>query len=149
MRTSVNQFIDDLIDTYKFAPLPEEERIAAREYFTQNIPSHLNIQGGGALYADDGVQLCSSYNRIVVGDYGAYIEIDKIGIKKENLTLEFGQEWRVYDVNEKDKVNFVWLTTKGYTSYIKVKYQKKPVHYADYKVGYYYVSVFDVISQKN
>ena len=87
----------------------------------------------------DGVLLCYNYDRIVIGDYGAFIEFSKPALPLECMP---GQEYRMYDDRYKNKVKYDWLTTEKHIS--KIYHQKRTVSYADYKVGKYYISVHEV-----
>ena len=44
------------------------------EYFQSNIPEFLSTDGGGALFTCFGSKVCEQYDRIVIGDYGAFVE---------------------------------------------------------------------------
>ena len=127
-----------LAKKYGYKPLPAELSSKYRSYFKENIPEFLNVDGGKMLSAD-GVLLCYTYDRIVIGDYGAFIEFSKPALPLECMP---GQEYRMYDSRYKDKVKYDWLTTEKHIT--KVYHQKRTVKYADYKVGKYYVSVHEV-----
>ncbi len=63
-----------LAEKYKYKPLPDDLSEKYRDYFTANIPSFLRLDGGGAIYTSNGSLICNAYQRIVVGDYGAFVE---------------------------------------------------------------------------
>ncbi len=89
-------------------------------------------------YSPDGTLVATSCNRIVEINGNPFYEIDSISIQKCNLVVEFGEEWRVYDPEWKDKVKFIILTTKSFDD-IQIYYCKIAVAGKDYKQGYYYV----------
>ena len=128
----------ELADKYGYRPLSPELSKKYRKFYIDNIPEGLSLTGGGVL-TFNGTVLCDSYDRIVVGDYGAFIEFSKPGAE---FVCTPGQEFRMYDDRYKNKVKYDWLTIKGMN--IKIYHQKRTVKYADYKVGKYYVSVHDV-----
>lgn len=95
------------------------------------------------LYSPNGILIASAYKRVVIGDFGAYIEIDPTMVIKENLIVKEGQEFRIGDPKYKDIVKYNWLTVIGDKN-VKVYYQKRTVLYADYKVGMIYISPYEV-----
>ena len=130
-----------LAEKYKYKPLPEELSKKYREFYEEHIPRFLDLNGGGALKTSKGTLLCNSYDRIVIGDYGAFIEYSEPATE---YVCKKGQEFRMQDPNYKDRVKYDWLTAKD-SSGIKIYHQKRTVTYADYKVGKYYVSVHEVM----
>ena len=90
------------------------------------------------LYTPNGILIATAYKRVVIGDFGAYVEIDTQDILKNNLIVKAGQEYRIGDPRYKDTVKYNWLTVIGDED-IKVYFQKKTVLYADYKVGMIYI----------
>lgn len=136
-----------LAEKYKYKPLPGGLSEKYREFFTENIPYFLSAAGGGALYTCCGCMICKSYRRIVVGDYGAFVEFGEEDLPSSDEAPAFkiapGQEYRVNDERYAKNVKYVWLTTDDLSG-IKIYRQKKGVSYADYKPGMYYVSVHEV-----
>lgn len=128
----------ELAKKYKYKKLPKEESVKYREIYKQNIPSFLSISGGGKLFTMNGTLLCNNYDRIVIGDYGAFIEFSKPANK---LVIEKGQEYRLTEQYKNVKYN--WVTIND-GSHIKIYHQRKTVIYADYLVGKFYVSVHEV-----
>ena len=134
-----NRLEDKMADMYNYQPLPLPLSISCKEEYIKNIPPHLNINGGEKLYTTNGTLICNNYQRIVVGDYGAYIEFDSPATQ---LYIEKGQEYRLEE--RYNHIKYVWLTIPD-GSNVKIYHQRHTVAYADYKVGKYYVSVYEVI----
>lgn len=132
-----------LAEKYKYKPLPGDLSDKYRDYFLGNIPSFLRLDGGGALYTDSGSIICESYQRIVIGDYGAFVEF---GEPANDFVVAPGQEYRMNDERYSKHVKYIWLTVDD-NSNIKIYYQKKRVTYADYLPGKYYVSVHEVFQK--
>lgn len=128
----------ELAKQYKYKKLPAEESIKYREIYKQNIPNFLSISGGGKLFTLNGTLLCNNYDRIVIGDYGAFIEFSKAA---SPLVIEKGQEYRLTEQFKNVKYN--WVTIDD-NSHIKIYHQRGTVSYADYRVGKFYVSVHKV-----
>ena len=92
----------------------------------------------------DGTLLCTKFERIVIGDYGAFIEIAPEHMVLNNLKVKEGQEFRINDEKYSLHVKYHWYTAKD-NSDCKVYFQQKTVTYADYKPGMYYISPYEVI----
>lgn len=88
--------------------------------------------------------ICKSYIRIVIGDYGAFVEFNEPNYSAYMIAP--GEEYRINDPAYKDKVKYLWLTIKD-NSCIKIYYQKKSVDYADYRPGMLYVSIHEVFDK--
>lgn len=132
-----------LAEKYKYKSLSKELSEKYRNFFRENIPSFLNVSGAtNPLYTLNGTQICSGYNRIVIGDYGAFIEFSEEHISS-NFVIKRGQEYRVNDDRYKNNVKYIWLTIDD-NSDIKIYLQKRKVSYADYKPKKYYISVHEV-----
>lgn len=137
-----------LAEKYKYKPLPDDLSVKYRQFFTENIPPHLDIShsripgGKNPLFTINGSMVCTDYNRIVVGDYGAFVEFDP-HYEGTNFIIAPGQEYRVNDERYSQNVKYIWLTIND-GSRIKIYKQKKRVAYADYLPEKYYVSVHEV-----
>ena len=127
---------------YGYAPLSSELSKKYREYFQSNIPEFLSTDGGGALFTCFGSKVCEQYDRIVIGDYGAFVEFSH---RPEDTVFIIapGQEYRADEQKYTRNIKYYWLTIDD-GSGIKIYLQKRGVDYADYKPGKYYVSVHEV-----
>ena len=131
-----------LAEQYHYKKLPLEVSKMCRELYQKNIPSNLFINGGNSIYTFHGTLIANYYNRIVIGDYGAFIEIQEIN--KDKLIIQLGQEYRSKEGYS--NIKYEWLTYND-GSNIKIYYQKNIVDYADYQPGMYYVSVHEVLAK--
>lgn len=87
----------------------------------------------------DGVLICSDYTRIVVGDYGAYLECTPEQLLVA-LTVPEKQQWRLdknFLSSKNINIKYEWYEYQG----VKVYLQCNTVKYADYQPGFYYISV--------
>lgn len=119
-------------DYYK--PLPEDESKIIREYYA----SMIDLPLGGAEtkicnYCD--TLIGNGYTRIVVGDYGPYMEFSEEQIVKDNIT----QRW---PGKPKRPVRYIWMHTKD-EKRTKIYWQQQTVEYADYRPGYYYMDILN------
>ena len=99
-----------------------------RNFFLENIPSYLKIDGDNScLYTKKGSLVCRRYNRIVIGDYGAFVEFSKEDVG-EDFPIKDGQEYRIFDRKYSKNVKYLWYTIND-GSDIKIYYQKRKVDY--------------------
>ncbi len=137
-------FLTKLADKYQYQPLVKDLSAMVRKIYWDAIPEFLECHGGTTeLVSSCGTTVTTGYKRIVIGDYGAYVEFDVGG----DFMIKAGQEYRVNDPNFSKKVKYIWLTTRD-TSDVKIYLQKKRVPYADYQPQKYYVSVHEVYERK-
>ena len=88
------------------------------------------------LYLKDKTLFANSFIRVVHGERGDYIELTKDQILLPLASKFYNENWE-----SKNSTDFYyyWLYPIGYPE-IKVYKQCKTVKYADYKIGYYYIS---------
>lgn len=131
-----------LADKYHYAPLQEELSCKYRQFFLENIPDWLSVAGSTTpLFTKNGTKICDGYDRIVIGDYGAFVEFCSEPIETK-FVIRPGQEYRVDDRKYSKNVKYIWLTIDD-SSGIKIYKQRKRVTYADYLPKRYYVSVHE------
>lgn len=133
-----------LAEKYGYMPLPKELSKKYREYFEDNIPTYLRNGENKAITTANGSTIASGYNRIVIGDYGAFIEFDKEQANRKLFVIAPGQEYRINDPKYSN-IKYHWYTIDD-GSNVKIYYQRRKVLYADYKPGMYYVSVHEVLN---
>lgn len=130
---------EDLADEHNYKRLPQDKSDYYRKIWAENLPEGLDINGADIdIYTANGDLICSGYNRIVIGDYGAFIEYLPEQANKEEYCIKEGQEYRVNNPRYMYNVKYNWLTIKD--TDLKIYEQKKTVSYADYKAGRYYIS---------
>jgi hypothetical protein len=89
----------------------------------------------------DNLLIAEGYNGIVKTDEGEmYYEFEDSHIKKENIHIPARARWRV----NSDKAFYVEYRSNCQRN-VKLYHQLKLVSYADYKIGRWYISVYDVI----
>lgn len=133
----------ELAQKYNYKRLPSGLSHQMRKIYRINLPDFLSIDGDyDPLYTSNGSLICNGYRRIVIGDYGAFIEFDATEATK-NLIIQPGQEYRIMDPNYSKNVKYHWYTIPD-GSQIKIYHQIRRVSYADYVPGKYYVSPHEV-----
>lgn len=88
------------------------------------------------LYTRSGMLIATGYTRVVIGKRGPYIEFSDDQILKENIQVPEKEKYRL-DV---DYVYYHEYRTKQ--DFVKLYFQRKTVDYADYRVGFWYISPF-------
>jgi len=137
---------EKLAEEYKYKPFKGAIKELIRSIYTEEtLKLGFNLDGEDdvIIISPSGVKISNGYKRIVIGDYGAFLEIERTALFPDSIKVQSGQEYRINDPRFKDTVKYVWLTTKDSHS-IKIYLQKKEVDYADYKVGMIYVSPYEI-----
>lgn len=143
MREKILSFINELVKTYKYKPLPSDLSKIVREKYEKYIPAYIKESQKETLCSFGFLPVCRGYERIVIGDYGAYIEFSPEQACVENFVVEPGQQYRLEE-RYQETIKYIWYRM-DHSIDTKIYFQLHTVDYADYREGYYYVSVFDVI----
>lgn len=83
--------------------------------------------------------IARKYERVVIGQRGPYIEFTTNQILCDKLFIPKNQLYRLSD----PKIYYIEFRTND-DSNVKVYYQMRTVAYADYKIGYFYISPADL-----
>jgi hypothetical protein len=89
------------------------------------------------VYTLSGIKIASRYTRIVIGGRGPYMEFLDTDIEKEKLYIPEPEKYRL----SSSAVFFDEYRTLSQDN-VKVYFQKKLVDYADYLIGFWYISPF-------
>lgn len=130
--------IEELVKVYNYKKLPPELSASQRELYKEQLSSDFNINGdlNCELYYNN-IKISNGYNRIVIGDYGAYIEIAPKLMIKDNICTKPGQEYRFLERYK--NVKYYWYCLKEAQDF-KIYYQRNTVSYADYIPKMCYIS---------
>lgn len=120
-------------DFYK--PFPEADSWALRKHHREQAQK-FGLDKSKPLLSRSGVKISIGYNRIVIGDYGAYIEIKPDQMVMENIISRFNS------AAPNRPVKYIWMTTTARDA--KIYHQQATVKYADYVPGMYYVAPDEV-----
>ncbi len=90
-----------------------------------------------------GTVLAQRHERIVHGDRGDYVEIAEEHINRTVLTTPPRAEWR-HQPPWLDRVYYIEHRTMD-NSWLKIYEQRRLVDYADYRIGFWYVSAAKVV----
>lgn len=141
--------IAELVAKYNYSPLPPQLSIDQRKQYLEELPSNFKLEGNNECEIFSyGIKLSEGYDRIVIGDYGAYLEIAPERFFIENIEVTPGEEYRLKG-QYRNTIKYLWYCPKGHPE-IKIYAQLHRVKYADYKPGYFYISPFEVsVKEKN
>lgn len=92
-----------------------------------------------SLFTQSGLKLSDTYSRIVTGERGPYVEFYDTQINLKNISIPREQLYRLSDL----RVYYVEFRSNDLSN-IKIYYQLKTVAYADYRLGMFYISPFDL-----
>lgn len=113
----------------------KKESNKLRSYYKDQLTIPLGPSDLG-IYSPTGLLLSEGYDRIAIGDYGAYIECSFEKVIKENVRNKFPYNNAI--------VKYIWMVPRDYSS-VKIYYQQGTVSYADYKVGMFYFDPREVV----
>jgi len=85
------------------------------------------------------LQVATGYNRIVIGGRGPYVEFTEDQIRLESFHIPADQLYRLTD----KRVYYVEFRSND-ESNVKLYYQLQTVAYADYRIGMFYISPYDL-----
>lgn len=136
--------VPELIKKYNYKALPPElSKEQRRQYETELKPYFPHVLARDCeLYVRGPLKISDGYRRIVVGDYGAFIEFTPAQAVVENFEVAPGEEYRLKE-NYRHTVKYFWLCPKGCPD-VKIYFQQQRVDYADYQPMMFYVAPFDV-----
>jgi len=92
------------------------------------------------IFTEFGLKIANGYVRIVHGGRGDYMEFTDEQLVKENIFVPVQCRFRFS--SKKVYYNEYRTIDEGF---VKIYHQRKPVAYADYKVGLWYVSTNNIV----
>lgn len=119
-----------------YARLPLEDSILIREDYLSRLQIPVAGNNNTMFFTPSGTHVATGYIRVVVGDYGAYLEFSPDHLFMSKIEARFGQ-------TPDRPVKYIWMQSKD-ASQIKIYEQKRRVSYADYKPGLYYIAPQDL-----
>lgn len=135
---------EQLAHQYRYKPIPRTFFRDVRVEFENALPDWCDMAGDDIfLESAYGTVIANGYTRIVIGDYGAFVEMTPEQVRMDLLHVKEGQTYRIEDPRYAEHVKYLWYTAND-RSDVKVYLQKRAVEYADYKPGMIYVSVYEV-----
>ena len=143
-RQEIEKVISDLVSRFGYKPVPTDTEYGdVRQLYRNSLPEWCRENGDFCTLANSsGNIVCHGYERVVIGDYGAYIEFNRTQANSNLFCTAPGQEYRKRG-RYAQNVKYLWLTTPD-ESGVKIYDQLRRVPYADYRPYHYYVSVYDV-----
>lgn len=105
-------------------------------------PVHFRIDANGGdddLFTRTGLPVSQGFERIVIGERGPYVEFSGSDLYPYNFHIPQHEKYRL----NSDVVYYIEYRTTDEAN-VKVYFQKKTVVYADYRVGFWYISPSDL-----
>ena len=87
-----------------------------------------------------GLHLATGYTRVVIGKRGPYVEFLQRHIRMDNFYMPPDEEYRI-----NDNVAFYVEYRSKCADNVMLYVQKRRVAYADYQIGYCYMSPLDLV----
>jgi len=134
LREVKNRTVKGSRDFYK--PLPPAESKIIRDHYESELDISVVGDDNCKVYNTAGTLIAIGYKRVVIGDYGAYVEFEPKHMKRNNIK----QKWPGVP---KRKVKYIWMESCDPTK-TKIYWQQGVVGYANYIEGNYYVAPEDV-----
>ena len=135
--------IEQCVNQYHYKPLPPDISAKQRKLYLAELPLEWNICGNDncEIYDIYYNLVARGYSRIVIGDYGAFVEIPLDKMILNDIIVKPGEEYRF----KADYINvkYHWYCLKQNHD-IKIYYQKHTVAYADYKPEMFYISPYEL-----
>lgn len=141
-KRKMEKFTEELVRRYRYRPIPQDSMYGnVRDIFEENLPEWcLNrkrmVQ---SLYTADGARVCEKYQRILISDYGAFIEISPEHICKKMVCTP-GEEYRLLGGSG---VRYLAFMIPGEQD-CKIRFQIKKETFGKFKPGMFYVSPYEV-----
>lgn len=144
-------------DLFAYKSLPPGQSEYVRGVYEKELPEFLKDKLDGSdinLYDCKGTLICRGFTRIVIGDYGAYVEFSPQQANRSVLINMPGQEYR-QTKKYMENVKFAALTTRAFAHEksknleehsLLIYYQYRTVTYADYIPNMLYVSVYQIFN---
>lgn len=83
------KYQEQLAREYKYKPIPRTFFKDVRAEFKEALPEWCNVSGDTTkLETSNGTVIASGYNRIVIGDYGAFVEFSRAQANSQYLIMK-------------------------------------------------------------
>jgi hypothetical protein len=92
-----------------------------------------------SLFTVNKLKVTDGYNRIVIGRRGPYVEFTERQLIPDSFFIPRNQLYRLTD----KRVYYIEFRSND-AAHIKLYYQLQTVAYADYKIGMFYISPYDL-----
>lgn len=128
--------IESNIKKGQYYKLPESESMMVRNAYLSRFDMIFSSDPKLPFCNKAGTLIAEGWNKIVVGDYGAYMEFSPEHMNHAMIKNKWtGKPSR--------PVKYIWMETKD-AEKTKIYFQQGPVLYADYIPGMYYISPMDI-----
>lgn len=135
--------IQECVNLYHYKPLPPDISAKQRKLYFEELPPEWHIDGNDSceIYDIYYNHVAHGYSRIVIGDYGAFVEIPIEQMILDDIIIKPGEEYRF--APDYTNIKYHWYCLKQNRD-LKIYYQKHRVAYADYKPEMFYISPYEL-----
>lgn len=136
-----------MVAKYHHRPIPTTPAAGnVKTYYRDKLPAWAKkkISRKYPLYTKNGEKVCERYERIVIGDYGAYVEISASHLS-DNHFIYIDQNDPIDETISSRHSSHMTLALNDESSYT-IYFQVKPVPYGSFIPGRFYIDPYDVIS---
>lgn len=107
-----SDYVNYLIEIYNYKKLLDKLSEYYWSLYLNLLNNNFKITGSNTdkLFSTNGILLSTGYKRIVISDYGAYIEFDRLQASVNNFIIDKSQKYRLSDrfINN---IKYLWMTT--------------------------------------
>mgnify|MGYP000837143077 CR=1 FL=1 len=102
---------EQLARQYRYKPISRTFFQDVRTEFEDALPDWCVMSGNSVTLATlCGTEIANGYTRIVIGDYGAFVELSPSQICMDKLHVKEGQTYRIDDSRYAEHVKYLWYT---------------------------------------
>lgn len=118
---------------------------SSREEYRERIILPLEGNPDTRFFTRSKLHIATGYIRIVIGGRGPYIEYSDVNICREAIAVPATEQWRL---RPGSRTPYYEEYRSQCVAYVKIYRQLRVVDYADYRVGYWYISPFDLETEQ-
>lgn len=130
----IEDYIQNLKLSYKNKPLPEQISKKSKEFYKKCLNSYYQINGDEKqIVTWNYIYIAKKYNKIVITDYGPFLEIKKENVFWENLMLK----------NQQSNTNFIFYGIENYPNF-ECFFTKESSNVRDFSPNCLYIPTYKV-----
>lgn len=131
----INQRTQERSEFY-YRPLNEQDSKLIRADYAKKVLIPIDGNEFFEFCSQSGLLLAKGYERVVIGDYGAYVEFSREQIQHDSICDKF--------IRKKAPRQKYWWMESNDEYRIKIYEQIRVVSYADYRPGMFYIAPIDL-----
>lgn len=122
--------------------------IEVQEHYRSRLVLPEHSEGDSLEFrTQSGLTIARGYERVVLGGRGPYVEFLTEHMIQDSLFIPESARWRL-DPSWTLRCYYWELRTRDECR-VKIYYQRRTVDYADYRIGCWYVSPFELVTDRH